>query len=251
MNLLLLRATAAALLALAGFAAHAGVVTVSAASSLSNALRDIAPLFERAHPGAKLQFNFGASGALLVQIAKGAPVDVFVSADTETMDRAQSQGLVRTRQRRDVVSNALVVVVPASAAAMPKSLADLTAPAYGRIAIGLPASVPAGRYTRDVLEAAGLWAALEPKTIGATNVRQALDYVARSEVDASFVYATDATLVAEKVKLAFAVPTAKPIRYPAAPLAAAPNAAEAAAFVDFLLTPPAQAVFARHGFGRP
>ena len=114
-----------------------------------------------------------------------------------------------------------------------------------------PEAPPVGRYTKAVLETSGLWAVIEPKMIGANSVRQALDYVARAEVDAGFVYATDAALMADKVKVALTVPTTKPIRYPAAALAAAPNAAEAAKFVDFLLTPAAQAVLARYGFGKP
>jgi molybdate transport system substrate-binding protein len=229
--------------------AQAADVTVSAAASLTNALRDIAPLFEAAHPGSKLQLNFGASGALLTQITKGAPVDVFVSADPETMDQAQAQGLVKPAQRRDVVSNTLVVIVPAAAASVPRSLADLTTQA--RIAIGLPASVPVGRYTQGVLEQAGLWAAIEPRMIGAHSARQALDYVARAEVDAGFVYATDAALMPGKVKIAFTVPTPRPVRYPVATLAAAPHAADGQKFVDFLFTPPAQAVLAAYGFGKP
>ncbi len=235
----------------AGGAAHAGEVTVSAAASLTNALRDIAPLFEAAHPGAKLQLNFGASGALLAQIAKGAPVDVFVSADQETMDQAQAQGLVKPGQRRDVVSNTLVVIVPAASTQPPRAVADLAGARYARIAVGLPASVPVGRYTKGVLEAASLWGAIEPKVIGAQNVRQALDYVARAEADAGFVYATDAAVMPDKVKVALTVPTARPILYPAATLAGAPNPAEAARFVDFLVAPAAQAVLARHGFGKP
>ncbi|MGY0195198.1 molybdate ABC transporter substrate-binding protein [Leptothrix sp. BB-4] len=231
--------------------AHAADVTVSAAASLTNAFKDIAPLYESAYPGSKLLLNFGASGALLQQIAKGAPVDVFVSADEETMDQAQAQGLLKAGSRRDLVSNTLVVIVPGAAAALPKSLADLTQPAYGRIAIGLPASVPVGRYTRGVLEAAKLWGAIEPKMIGATTVRQALDYVARAEVDAGFVYATDAAVMPDKVRVAFTVPTPKPVRYPIAALAAAPNPADAARFIAFLQTAPAQAVLARHGFGKP
>ncbi len=243
---------------------HLGVqaadITVSAAASLTHALRDVAPLFEAAHPAHKLRFNFGASGGLLAQMARGAPVDVFISADQETMDQAQAQGLVRAAQRRNVASNTLVVVVPTAAGpsssvpkplAMPTTLNDLARPAFARIAIGLPASVPAGRYAQAALEAAGLWAAIAPKMIGAHHVRQALDYVARAEVDAGFVYATDAALMPGKVKVAFTVPTAKPILYPAAPLAAAPRAAEGMKFVDFLLTPAAQAVLAKHGFGRP
>ena len=234
-----------------GFATHAAELTVSAAASLTNAFKDLAPLFEAANPGHKLQFNFAASGALLQQIVKGAPVDVFASADQETMDQAQSQKLVQADQRRNFVSNALVVIVPTSAGSAPKAVADLAHPAYARIAIGLPASVPVGRYTKSVLESAGLWAAIEPKMIGANNVRQALDYVARSEVDAGFVYATDAALLPVKVKVALTVPTTTPILYPAAPIAASPNAALAQRFVEFLSGAPAQAVLARYGFGRP
>jgi len=108
----------------------------------------------------------------LQQIAKGgAPVDVFVSADEETMDQAEKLGVVQGAQRRDVVSNALVVIVPVSAAKAPRALTDLAQPAVARIAIGLPASVPVGRYTKAVLDAASLWAAIEPKMVGATNVR--------------------------------------------------------------------------------
>lgn len=232
-------------------AAQAGEITVSAAASLSNAFKDIAPLFEAAHPGSKVQLNFGASGALLAQIAKGAPADVFVSADEETMDQAQGQGLVKAAQRRDLVSNALVVIVPAGAARMPAALAEVAQPGYARIAIGLPASVPVGRYTKGVLEAAKLWSTIEPKMIGASSVRQALDYVARAEVDAGFVYATDAAIMPGKVKVAFTVPTTRPILYPIAALAGAPNPGEAAKFLDFLFTPPAQAVLAKYGFGKP
>ncbi len=226
-------------------------LTVSAAASLTNAFRELAPLFETANPGIKVHLNFGSSGSLLQQIAKGAPADVFASADQETMDQARKQGLVQASQQRDFVSNALVVIVPADAAKSPRAVADLAGAGYARIAIGLPASVPVGRYTKNVLEAANLWAAVEPKMIGANNVRQALDYVARGEVDAGFVYATDAALMPDKVTVALTVPTAQPILYPVAPLAAAPNAAAAQRFVEFLASPAAQAVLARYGFGKP
>jgi len=247
-----LRRVALALWAFTLVSAHAADLTVSAAASLTNAFKDLGPVFEAANPGTQVLFNFGASGALLQQIAKGgAPVDVFASADQETMDQAQSQGLVQAAQRRDFVSNTLVVIVPASAGNVPKAVSDLTRAGYPRIAIGLPASVPVGRYTKRVLEAAGLWAAIEPRMVGATNVRQALDYVARAEVDAGFVYATDAALMPDKVKVALTVPTQRPVRYPAAPIAASANAAMAMKFVDFLQSARAQAVLARYGFGKP
>ncbi len=239
------------LLACSALAARAADITVSAAASLTNAFKDLAPLFEAENPGHKLQFNFGASGALLQQIAKGAPADVFASADQQTMDLAQSQGRVKGEQRRNFASNALVVIVPGASSALPRSVADLAQPRYARIAIGVPASVPVGRYTRAVLEAAALWAAIEPKMIGANNVRQALDYVARGEVDAGFVYATDAALMPDKVKVALQVPTPRPVLYPVAPLVEAPNAALAQKFADFLLAPAAQAVLAKYGFGKP
>lgn len=245
------RALALATGALLSLAAQANEVTVSAASSLTNAFRDIAPLFEAAHPGTRVRFNFGASGALLVQIGQGAPVDVFASADQDRMDQAQARNLLLPATRRDFASNTLVVIVPATAARVPARLADLARPEVKRVAIGLPASVPVGTYTKRVLEQAQLWSALEPRMVGATNVRQALDYVARGEVDAGFVYATDAALVTDQVKVAFSVPTPQPIRYPVAVLRQAPHSAGAARFVEFLLTPAAQGVLARHGFGKP
>lgn len=238
-------------LSVAGPAAHAADLTVCAAASLTNAFRELAPIYESANPGSKLQFNFGASGALLQQIAKGAPVDVFASADQETMDQAQAQNLLKAGQRRNFVSNTLVVVVPAAASNVPRGLADLTQPSFARIAIGLPASVPVGRYTKGVLEAGGHWGAIEPKMIGANTVRQALDYVARAEVDAAFVYATDAALMPGKVKVALTVPTTTPILYPVAPMAASTHAAQAQRFVEFLGSAQAQAVLARYGFGKP
>jgi molybdate transport system substrate-binding protein len=233
--------------------ATAAEITVQAAASLTNAFKDVAALFEAATPGAKVNLNFGSSGALLQQIAKGAPADVFASADQETMDHAQAQNLLVPAERRNFVSNTLVVIVPATAAAAsaPRALADLNRPSIARVAIGLPASVPVGRYTKRVLDSAGLWSAIEPKMIGANNVRQALDYVARAEVDAGFVYATDAALMSDKVRVAFTVPTAQPILYPVAVLAGAPQPALARQFTAFLFTAAARQVMARHGFGAP
>jgi molybdate transport system substrate-binding protein len=231
--------------------ASAADLTVSAAASLTNAFRDLGPVFEAQNPGVKVQFNFAASGSLLQQIAKGAPVDVFASADQETMDQAQAQGLVKAAERRNFVSNALVVIVPAQASRVPHALAELAQPTYHRIAIGLPASVPVGRYTKDALEKAGLWRTIEPKMIGAQSVRQALDYVARGEVDAGFVYSTDAGIMKEKIKTALRVPTERPILYPIAPVAASPNHAAAEKFVAFVNSSPAQAVLAKYGFAKP
>ena len=234
-----------------GIGASAAELTVSAAASLTNAFQELGPQFEVANPGTKVLFNFGASGALLQQIAKGAPVDVFASADQETMDQAQAQNLVRAAARSNFVSNALVVIVPAVGGLAPRVLGDLAQPAFKRIAIGLPRSVPVGRYTKAALDQAGLWGAIEPKMIGAQNVRQVLDYAARGEVDAGFVYATDAALMPGKVKVAMTVPTPTPVLYPIAPVAASPHAELARKFVAFVQSPRAQGVLTKFGFGKP
>ena len=147
-----------ALLALQfGASAIAADLIVSAAASLTNAFTDIGREFERAHPDTKVVFNFAGSGQLLQQIAKGAPVDVFASADQETMDQAESQGLIETSSRFNFVRNALVVVVPIDSKLSLSSLEQLAKKEFRHIAIGNPDSVPVGRYSKSVLVAAGYW----------------------------------------------------------------------------------------------
>jgi len=242
---------AALVLAFVARGAAAAELTVSAAASLTDAFREIGVAFEAAHPQTKVRLNFGASGALLQQIGHGAPVDVLATADQQTMDEAERRRLVRTQTRADFAVNALVVVVPRDAARPPASLAELAAPAIRRVAIGVPASVPVGRYTKAVLEQAQLWPQVAAKVVGAQTVRQALDYVARGEVDAGFVYATDAASMPDRVRVAFVVPTASPIRYPIAVVAASESAAEAERFVAFVRAAAAQSILRRFGFGEP
>jgi molybdate transport system substrate-binding protein len=243
-------AASAVLFALLG-AARAADLTVSAASSLSNAFRELAPAFEAQNPGTRLLFNFAASDTLLAQIAKGAPVDVFAAADQETLDRAEAQTLLVPGSRRNFAGNDLVLVTPLEGGLAVSSLADLEKPSFKRIALGRPEGVPAGRYAKSALEVAKLWPVVEPKAIYAINVRQALDYAARGEVDAALVYSTDALAQKDKVKIVLLVPTATPIRYPVAAVSGGSKAAEARKFIDYLLSPAGQTVLARHGFRRP
>jgi len=238
-------------LMLLGGAASAAEMTVSAAASLTNAFREIGAAFEKEHTGDKVLFNFAASDPLVQQIAKGAPVDVFASADQDAMDRADNLKLLAAGTRKNFASNSLVLIAPQGGKAMVKSLADVAQAGVARIAIGNPASVPVGRYTRAALEHARLWAAVEPKLILGASVRQCLDYVARGEVDAGFVYATDAAIVKDKVMVVATVPTETPVRYPIAVIAAGPQAAAGRRFVDYVLSPAGQAILARYGFGRP
>lgn len=226
----------------------AAEITVSAAASLTNAFKEIAQNYQVQYPDAKVSLNFAASGALLQQIAKGAPVDVFASADQETMDTAEKQGLVLANERHDFVRNALVLIEPADSKIAIKRLDDLNQANIKRIAIGNPASVPVGRYTMQALETAKLWPALESKTISTQNVRQSLDYVARSEVDAGFVYATDAAIMKDKVKVVLEIPTATVISYPVARIKNSANGEEARRFINYLLSAPGQTVLMKYGF---
>ncbi len=229
--------------------AHGQTLTVSAAASLGDAMKAIAPLFEAQHPGATLRFNFAASGVLLQQLAQGAPVDVLATADEETLDRAAAQQLVDPATRRVLATNTLVLVAPTGSGLT--GLDALTGPGVKRIAIGKPASVPAGRYAQQALEARGQWAALQPKLVPADNVRQVLDYVARGEVEAGFVYATDAASAAGKVRIVATVAGHAPIRYPVAVASDAGQPGLARAFVQFLASPAAQALLRQQGFGAP
>lgn len=167
------------------------------------------------------------------------------------MDKAQKEGLVLAADRQDFVRNQLVLIVPSDAKRVPASLSDLTHTGYTRVAIANPASVPVGRYAQTALEAAKLWPAVQAKAINTQNVRQSLDYVARGEVDAGFVYATDAAIMKNKVKVAFEVPLATAIRYPIAKTAASSHAAEATSFINYLATPAAQDILGKYGFAKP
>ena len=225
-------------------------LTVSAAASLTQAFQDIGTQFENQNPGTKVKFNFGASGALMQQIANGAPVDVFASADTDTMDKAVAKGVVAAADVKVFTTNKLVVIVPLLSKTALQQLADLKKPDIKRIAMGTPASVPAGHYAQGSLEKAGLWNEVKDKVINTTNVRQALDYVSRDEVDAGFVYASDAQLMQDKVKVAMQVTTLTPIQYPIAPVVGGANKNLSVKFIQFLQSPLAQATLKKYGFGQ-
>jgi molybdate transport system substrate-binding protein len=222
---------------------------VSAAASLTNAFTEMKEPFEKAHPGTTLVLNFASSGALLKQMQQGAPVDVFASADQATMDRAEK--LIDPATRVNFAGNALVLIVPAEAGLPLNDAAELKGKEVKLVAIGNPDSVPAGRYAKGALEHAGLYEALTPKFVLAESVRQALDYVARGEVQAGFVYATDAALRADKVKVAAEVAGHKPITYPLALLGASKEKEMGQAFIDFVKSEEGQGILARFGFKRP
>ena len=241
---------AAAILAASG-SAFAAEVTVSAAASLTNAFKEIAENFEAAYPEHKVLLNFAGSGALLQQIAKGAPVDVFASADQVTMDKAKEQGLLADGSRKDFVQNTVVVITPANSQLELNELTDLQQDALQRLAVSNPESVPVGRYSKQALVTHNLWDALTDKIINTQNVRQSLDYVARDEVDAGFVYATDAAVMADKVKVQFTVPLETVVSYPIAVTKEGSRNELSQQFIDYTFNDESQAVLSKYGFSQP
>jgi molybdate transport system substrate-binding protein len=231
------------------FIVQAGELTVSAAASLTDAFNEIGRAFEVQNPDTDVRFNFAASDALVQQLSAGAPVDVLATADQDSMDKAAAQKLIEPATRTNFARNTLVAIVPADGTLVPEGLPDLERADVERIALGNPASVPIGRYAQQALERAGRWPAIGAKAIYTQNVRQSLDYVARAEVDVAFVYATDAEIHKDRVRVAFPLATEVPITYPIAVVAE--TSAEARRFLDYVLSPAGQATLAWYGFLPP
>jgi molybdate transport system substrate-binding protein len=244
-----------ALLLLNASAVHAAdkTVTVFAASSLTDVLQEINSAFT-ADTGISVRVSPAASSALARQIESGSPADVFISADQEWMDYLSLRKLIKADSRVDIVSNSLVLVAPADS-----KLSLRIAPGFelaralgrnGRLSTGDPASVPAGKYAAAALKKLGVWNDVKDRIIPADNVRTALNFVALGEAPLGIVYATDARGNAKvRVVDAFPASSHEPITYPAATTAGAN--AHAAAFVKFLRSDKAQAIFGRAGFSRP
>jgi len=246
-------AVAVAVVLLAAAGARAQDVTLSVAVSLKDVTEELGRGFMAAHPGVTLRYNFGASGDLQKQIEAGAPVDVFLSAAQRQMDELEKQNLIVAASRRAFARNALTVVKPADSRIDITKPADLLESRVGRIVIGSPKTVPAGQYAEESLRALGLWERLLPKIVFSENVRQALDYVARGEVDAGFVYTTDAASRAQGVKEAFRPPddSYRPVVYPGAVVTASKQPALAQTFLDLLGGPPGRTALSRFGFQPP
>ena len=227
--------------------ANSAEVNVYAAASLSDALKEIGANYEK-QSSDKILFNFGASSLLARQITEHAPANIFVSADEGKMDELQKAGLIQTGTRRDLLSNSLVIVVPGDsklAIDSPQQLVDRAQ----KIAIADPRAVPAGIYTKEYLSKLDLWHKLESKMVPTENVRAALAAVESGNVDAGFVYKTDAN-ISKKVKIAFSVPIEKGpvIRYPVAIVKGGTDSAAVEAFLRYLESDNARKIFEQYGF---
>src|SRR5215472_12028177 len=224
-----LRAIVTFLLLGSPFRASAEEILVFAAASLTETI---------------LRYSFGASSDLARQIKAGAPADVFFSADTARMVDLEKAGLVRKEDRREFLSNVLVVVVPESSRVRVAQATDLTR--LSRLALADPAAVPVGIYAKKWLESVGLWATIEPRVVPTLDVRAALAAVESGAVDAGIVYRTDAA-ISKKVRIALVVTNGPEITYSLAPVASSKSPA-ARAFVEFVSGEAGRSVFERRGF---
>lgn len=225
-------------------------VIVSAAASLQEGLDQIAHLYEKQHPTIDLVFNYAASGTLQKQIEQGAPVDLFFSAGDKQMNALVDSGLIS--DRKTLLRNQLVVVVPANSKTTLTTISQLTDKSFKKVAVGQPESVPAGQYAQESLTAKNVWDTLQSKLIFAKDVRQVLSYVETGNVDAGIVYKTDA-LSSKKVKIALTVGPHmhKAINYPVGIVKNSKNQEAAVEFYNYLQSKEASDLFTNYGFLLP
>ena len=234
----------ALLLAMPAFAVE---IRISAAASLTEAIKELVATYQQQHPEDQLLANFASSGALAKQIVAGAPADIYISANPKWLDYLQQQGLIASGSELVLLKNSLVFVgAPDSTVT---SLAEL--PELQRIAITSPQSSPAGKYVEQALTAAGLYQQLvaAEKIVFAKDVRQALLYAERGEVDGAFVYRTDA-LLAKHAKLLFTLPQKlyPQVVYPAALTQQGAGKLAAQQFLAYLTGSEARQTFQQYGF---
>jgi len=232
--------------------ALAQTLVVGVDSSLAAAMPAVARSFEASRPGVRVQLVPAAAGTLLEQLARGSRADLLVGLDAETVSAGVQRRLLMPDLRSAFAGNALVLVVPATLSLPVRRLADLARPEVVRIAIGRQASVPAGRYAREAINAQRLWPSVQSKLVQAEDESAVLALVAAADVEAGFVYATSAaTAPAGRVRVIETLATTTPIRYQANVAAGSSQAALAAAFVTHLRSEAARAEFQRLGFGPP
>jgi molybdate transport system substrate-binding protein len=226
---------------------HRVSLTVSAAASLQGALSEVEAAYFAGHPKVEFRNNFGSSGTLAREIEQGAPVDLFLSAAAKPMDDLESKGLITVGTRQNILHNSLVLIAPLDSKL--QGPADLADRSTRLIAVGDPASVPAGQYAQQSLNALHLNDQVKGKLVLGKDVRQVLTYVETGNADAGFVYATDAR-ISGRVRVVATVPESahEPIVYPAAVVKTSANQEAARAFVEFLGSPEAKAIFTRNGY---
>jgi molybdate transport system substrate-binding protein len=231
-----------------GSHAHAEEILVSAAASLTDVLKEIAAAYQ-AKSKHMVKFNFGPSNGLARQIEEGASADIFFSADLSQMDSLDKNGRLEPGTRKNLLSNQLVIIVPADSKVAISSPKDLLKAEVKRIALAEPSSVPVGVYSSKYLADEGLWNQVKPKIVPVQDVRATLAAVESGNVEAGFVYKTDAA-ISKKVRISYEVPIDKgpKITYPVAIVKESKRKEAAREFMNYVQSPAAKDAFKRYGF---
>lgn len=224
-------------------------LTISAAASLKDAMTEIQALYLKEDPNTTLTLNFGSSGSLAQQIQQGAVVDVFMSASTKDMTTLKDASLLNDDTIKNLLGNEVVLVVPKDSTTTINDFAQVVDPSIANIGIGEPTTVPAGQYAVDVFTYYNVMDQITDKLVFGKDVKEVLSWAETGNVSAGVVYSTDAK-ASSGVKVIATAPAAshKPIIYPAAVIKASANQDAAKAFVNFLSTDAAKAVFVKYGF---
>ena len=225
-------------------------ILVAAAASLKNAYEDeLIPMFEEQYPGVTVEGTYDSSGKLQTQIEEGLEADVFMSAATKQMKALDEEGMIASDTIVNLLENKIVLIVPTGSDSKMDSFEKIGDAAS--IALGDPESVPAGQYAKEALTNLNVWDSIQDKVSFGTNVTEVLNQVAAASADAGIVYATDAASKADQVTVVAEAPEGsleKKVIYPVAVVKATAHEDAAKAFVDFLQTPEAIAVFESYGF---
>ena len=228
---------------------HKVELIVSAAASLKETAQDLTELYKKEKPYVEIKFTFGSSGALATQIEEGAPTDIFMPASLKQMNTLEEKGLLLEGSKKELLVNKVVLISPKESNKELSSFGDSASDSVSKIGLGEPDSVPAGQYAKEVFTTLGIWDKVKGKAVFGSDVRQVLTWVENGDVDCGVVYQTDA-IASEKINVVCEAPkdTHKPVIYPAAVIRSSKNQLEAGAFIDFMKTSKAAAVFKKHGF---
>ncbi len=225
-------------------------ILVAAAASLKNAYEEeLIPMFEEQYPGVSVEGTYDSSGKLQTQIEDGLEADVFMSAAEKQMKALDEEGMIASDTITNLLENKIVLIVPAGSSAGLASFEDIEK--AGIIALGDPASVPAGQYAQEALTSLGIWDKIQDKVSFGTNVTEVLNQVAASSAEAGIVYATDAASMSDQVEIVAEAPEGslqKKVIYPVAVVKDSAHQEEAGDFVEFLKSEEAMKVFEEYGF---
>lgn len=228
--------------------ARASEILVSAAASLTDVMKEIGSAYQSKSKDT-VKFNFGPSSGLARQIEAGAPADLFFSADLQQVDTLNKNGRLEPGTRKNLLSNQLVIIVPADSKLAISSPEDLLKADVRRIALAEPSSVPVGVYSSKYLADEGIWVRIKRKMVPVQDARATLAAVESGNVDAGFVYKSDAA-VSKKVKIVYEVPINKgpKITYPMAIVKDSKRKEAARDFMSYVESPAAKDVFKKYGF---